>query len=1154
MLQRPLLLLALIALIWTAVNTGRAAAPPAPLGKATPLQLQKLAALNTKSSSAIIAGRFGDALALAQKLQIQRQRWQGSGHWDTINARFQVVRLELLAPLSAADQAQISKAIFLGARGHFENKKGNHREAEKWHRQALAIFQKVLGDDKLETAISYDHLADCLKSKGKPGQALPLNRKALAIYTQVLGEEHPRTAGGYNSIADCLLSLGRPAEALPLFQKALAILIKVLGEDHPETAVIYNNVAPCLQALSRPALALPFCRKALAVQIKVLGEDHQQTAVSHNNLAYSLQFMGKPGQALPHFQKALAISKRVLGEEHLTTTACCNGVAVCLKSMGKPAQALVLYRKALAVRQKVLGEEHAETAKSYNNVAHCLDAMGDHAQALPLFRKALEVQEKVLGEDHPHTAISYSNVAYSLQKMGKSDQALLLFNRTLAINRKVLGEEHRDTAISHLGAAGCLESLGKSEQAAVHLQKALAINKKLLGEGHPDTALAYGKLGSCLLTLGKTDQAKKALTAALAGHAAGRVAAGDRGFERALATESITPHFYLALLQSRFDHPGEAWRHAEAGLARNLLEDVAGTKMSEDVRQTSRLQDLDQQILVLVSKEKRDRQEQQRFEKLTSERADLCKDLARQAEERSGKLVWQLEKIQKHLPQDAAVVFWLETNVQGNWACVLRSQGGPHWVKLKGTGNENMWLSRDSNQAQLFGKQISAGQIISGAKKEMRRRWFEPVEPHLRASDDLPGVRRLYVVPVGPAAFIPFEVLAPEFEISYTPSATLLARARAGHRPLTAGKALVLGDPPFRAAPQAKPPGYGLLLVQVLPGGNADKAGLRAGDVILRYADKRLADMDDLAGALKEQPRAEATYWRDGTKHKVQLAGPLGVRLDRREATVAVADWRGQQAGLRGAKYAPLPGTRAEALALQKLLGKGCQTLLGSDASEQKLEGMARDLKQFRLIHLATHGQVDLERPDRSALILARDRLPGLNENEERVRQGKRPITGELTVEAILDQWKLDADLVVLSACQTGLGKPSSGDGLLGFSYALTKAGARSVLLSRWQVDDASTTLLMLRFYENVLGKREGLKKALGRAAALREAQQWLRELPRDKAEQLNKALKLNKLASTRGSVVPLKLQPGEIKLPAGDKPYAHPFHWAAFMLLGDPE
>src|SRR5947199_140621 len=97
-----------------------------------------------------------------------------------------------------------------------------------------------------------------------------------------------------------------------------------------------------------------------------------------------------------------------------------------------------------------------------------------------------------------------------------------------------------------------------------------------------------------------------------------------------------------------------------------------------------------------------------------------------------------------------------------------------------------------------------------------------------------------------------------------------------------------------------------------------------------------------------------------------------------------------------------------------------------------------------------------------------------------------------LTVEAVRQGWSIDADLVTLSACDTGVGQFTNGDGLLGFAHAFLARGARAVVLSRWKVDDTATALLMVRFYENLLGR-----KKMGRAAALEEAQRWLRTLPR---------------------------------------------------------
>jgi CHAT domain-containing protein len=108
-------------------------------------------------------------------------------------------------------------------------------------------------------------------------------------------------------------------------------------------------------------------------------------------------------------------------------------------------------------------------------------------------------------------------------------------------------------------------------------------------------------------------------------------------------------------------------------------------------------------------------------------------------------------------------------------------------------------------------------------------------------------------------------------------------------------------------------------------------------------------------------------------------------------------------------------------------------------------------------------------------------------------------------------------------------------------------------VLSRWKVDDAATALLMLRFYENLLGNRKELAQPLGRAAALQEAKTWLRRLPRKEVETLVASLTHGEIRATIGPAPKAKVaEPARV--PAGDRPYAHPFYWAAFVLVGDPE
>src|SRR5262249_49547938 len=144
---------------------------------------------------------------------------------------------------------------------------------------------------------------------------------------------------------------------------------------------------------------------------------------------------------------------------------------------------------------------------------------------------------------------------------------------------------------------------------------------------------------------------------------------------------------------------------------------------------------------------------------------------------------------------------------------------------------------------------------------------------------------------------------------------------------------------------------------------------------------------------------------------------------------------------------------------------------------------------------------------------------------------------GRLTVQTIRRDWDLDADLVVLSACRTALGRDAGGDGLLGFAHAFLARGVRCVVLSRWKVEDGATALLMVRFYENLLGKRG---KKMGRAAALQEAKDWLRRLPRAEAGLRLAHLTKGTLRGSEAELPPLAKQDRRTAVPKGDRPYEH--------------
>jgi CHAT domain-containing protein len=226
-----------------------------------------------------------------------------------------------------------------------------------------------------------------------------------------------------------------------------------------------------------------------------------------------------------------------------------------------------------------------------------------------------------------------------------------------------------------------------------------------------------------------------------------------------------------------------------------------------------------------------------------------------------------------------------------------------------------------------------------------------------------------------------------------------------------------------------------------------------------------------------------------------------------------------------------LPCTRGEAEAVGALFGEGATILVGTRASEQEMVRMATagQLQQYRVLHLATHALVDDKRPERSALVLSQVGLP---DKLEAALAGTRIYDGCLSAQEVVREWKLDADLVTLSACETALGKRVAGEGYIGLAHAFLQAGARSLLVSLWSVEDRSTSLLMQRFYENWLGRYEGVREmppggesrdrgtAMTKAEALQEAKHWLREYT----------------------------------TPNGRHPYSDPSYWAGFILIGQKD
>ena len=230
---------------------------------------------------------------------------------------------------------------------------------------------------------------------------------------------------------------------------------------------------------------------------------------------------------------------------------------------------------------------------------------------------------------------------------------------------------------------------------------------------------------------------------------------------------------------------------------------------------------------------------------------------------------------------------------------------------------------------------------------------------------------------------------------------------------------------------------------------------------------------------------ASASVYAEIKKTRRAAADPLP-RLaafgDPLPAAAGPAD-AGARSGLR-----PLPYSREEVQRIAALFGAGARPYLGAEATEAQALAVGKDV---RYLHFATHGLLDARAPLDSALVLA---PPGPGQTED---------NGLLQAWEVRDRLHLDADLVTLSACESGLGREAKAEGLIGLARAFQHAGARSVVASLWAISDRSTAGFMESFYER-------LRAGVARDRALQEAQ----------------------VASLRRG--------------------AHPYHWAAFQLSGD--
>jgi CHAT domain-containing protein/tetratricopeptide (TPR) repeat protein len=1060
---------------------------------------------------------FDAARKARKEVLALRTKLYGEKDWRVTDARLDLKDLEQLAKLDAEDRRRFWEADRMMVRARTFRQQGLPQQQLPLVLRAIALYKESLGEEHRQYAASLNYLGMLYFDMGDRRNALGRLKQTREMRRRLLGEKHPAYATSLNNLAGLYQAMGDYGQALPLFEQARDLRRELLTENHSDYAQSLNNIALLYYATGNYPKALPLFEQARELYKKLVTENDPAYATSLNNLAALYVVMGDYAKALRLYGQARDIFKKLQGGNHPAYAASLNNLALLHQAMGDYGQALPLFEQALELCRKLQTENHPDYATTINNLARLFEDMEEYSKALPLYKQARNLFKEIQGENHPAYAALLDDLAGLYEQTEDYGKALELYEHARDLREKNLTKDHRDYAASLRKLALLYEAMGDYTMALPLHKEARDLAKKLQTENHPDYVTSLMHLA---LVYHMCDQSDLAAPLACQGLRSSRAfldrtlaAQSDRQRLGFLRQHHVHLHTYLTCVAQR-DAATAAqvyadllqWkaaassRRAEELLARDrpdlrLLADQMRLAQASLARMAQITPTTPEQRDDWVKRFDAQETEVERLERALAEKSDAFR---RFRELRSAGSA----DVGVALARDAALVDFVAYQhyspapkakpaytVEGRLlAFVVRHGHDPVCVPLgKTEGIEEAVLAW---RAALLGRQNPE---VAGTR--LAALVWKPLTKHLGQA------KTVLLAPDGPLAFVPFVALP-----GSKPGTYLLEEVTFGY--VTSGRHLL----ELTADAADRPASTGLLAL-----GGLDYGPRPVGSV---------------AVAVKDDPRG------------LERGPDVNPNLF-----------------LQSAYWKPLPGTRFEAESIVRAYrnryreGRAPLLLAGAEADTDRLRRELTPTKEtprWRYLHLATHGYFQppfLKPPgNRPGNLLGFDQARGFRTAERNplllsglvlAGANRTPDQGTLSAQEASALDLRGAELVVLSACDTGLGKVADGEGVVGLQRAFQMAGARTVVASLWKVNDAATSILMEEFYANLWQKK------LPKLEALREAQLTVLKNPAlvgKRAEELTKA----GVRAPEDEAAPLpKALPAEARSP--------PALWAAFVSYGDP-
>ncbi len=800
---------------------------------------------------------------------------------------------------------------------------------------------------------------------------------------------------------------------------------------------------------------------------------------------------GDWAEASPRGEPPPLLWESVLGGLHPEVAACLDVRGVLPLLLGLCGRAEPLLERVLSLKEAALGKKHPGVATSLRNLAHLYYSQGLYARAEPLYQRVLDTEEAALGPHHPHLAASLNQLALLYKNQGLYARAAPLYKRALSIRRAALGESHPDVAASRRNLANLYKEQGLYERAAPLYERALAIEEKALPS--QELSLALHQLANLYASQGLYERAAPLYERALAVEEAalGKDAPGLPSLLNDLAL--------LRLAQQRLDDALPLLTRA-LEVSEQHLRQQALASSEEDLTQLLRVLRGEEEMLYSLLRAHPD---DRRVQHLVLSAVLL----------RKGRSVAEIADTSRTLYRGLGV----EDRALFERLRELRTQ----LARLSLDGRSSLTAAEYQRRVKALATQsdaLEAGLVRRAAPLRARSALPAPGLMASRVAAGLPEGSALvefiaYIdtsripKPGMPKAATPPQlhylalVLFPE---GHTHALELGPAESIDSEATRLRDALANRDASFQAAAQSL---HQLVFQPLLPllgetrrlflspDGQLSLVPFAAlhdgrGFLIDSFSFTYLTSGRDLLPKPQSHPPSRSVVVLADPSFSAPLPAPSSRVSASALATRSASD-------VAEGTWAPLPGTRQEAEAIQRLVPQA-QLFLGTEASKERLVHQSAP----GVLHLATHGFFleDASTPRGSRAVghfgaLGDDpfapHLPDPLLRSGLVLTGAstpKPSPGSALVTALelagLDLW--GTELVVLSACDTGRGDVHLGQGVYGLRRAFVVAGAETVVMSLWKVNDGTTRELMEAYYRNLLAGQ-------GRAMALHEAMRSLR-------------------------------------------------------------